>query len=92
MSEDTKFQSRDKWHEYGTTPYKFPEMWTSGECGDFYDAEYVKDWFKRCITDMPKYPKFTDDVDNIIEYAFDVDTWQEKWFSQFETSQRDDDV
>jgi len=73
----------DKWHEYGTTPYEFPEMWNSCECGDFYDAEYVKDWFKRCVDDYPPadYGVKTDTGDYGV-YCARAD-WFEKWFNQF---------
>jgi len=77
--------NNQKWHEYGKTQYAFPEIWTADECGDFYDAEYIDDWFKRCIEDMPKgyYTQST----KIKFYTPPTETeygiWVDKWFSQF---------
>ena len=50
---------------------------------EYYWMEDVDDWFKRCIEEMPIYPKWTQDLDDVIHFANNVDGWQEKWFSQF---------
>ena len=76
----------DKWHEYGTTPYEFPEMWTCEECGDFYDAEYIKDWFNRCMTDIPVVPVRT--LDHKKEY-WRLSDWLMRWFEQFMEDKQD---
>ena len=69
-----------KWHEYGETEYVFPEVWNAYECGDFYDAEYIQDWIKRCVEDFPKYPIHgRGEPWSRKEY----EAWFRKWFSQF---------
>jgi len=68
-----------KWHEYGTNQYEFPEMWSNGDCGDFFDAEYVKDWMKRCNDDWEPLPTVWD---YYVEYHRLLD-WRNKWFNQF---------
>jgi len=65
-------RTMSKRHEYSETEWGFPEVWNSYECGDFYDAEYVQDWIKRCIKDYPKE-----------YYQPEPDDWFDKWFSQF---------
>ena len=74
--------NNQKWHEYGKTQYAFPEIWTAEECGDFYDAEYVDDWFKRCIEDYPR--------DNWDKTKTEIarHKWFNRWFSQFRKSQK----
>ena len=75
MSEDTKFPESYGVNEFHATSF-------TARLRGIYRVIEIDAWFKRCMEDMPKYPKFTDDVD----------TWQEKWFSQFATSQREDVV
>ena len=50
---------------------------------DAYGKDMVDDWFKKCLEDMPKYPSWTNDVDDVIDYANFMDNWQQKWFRDF---------
>lgn len=73
----------EKWHEYAETEVGFPESWSSWECGVFYDAEYIQDWFKRCMENKPDLPKDKLFSERFMLYGIEMYKWYEKWFSQF---------
>lgn len=76
----------NKWKEYANNDTDFPIVWIPSECGDFYDAEYVQDWLKRCIADFPRI--LAPDQHRSGNYSWvnpeETVKWFNKWFSQFE--------
>ena len=80
------------WRDYANKENDFPIIWTSSVCGDFHEAVYVKDWFRRCMEDYPHMdadiywngPRAVETgVYDDDQFHEDLSLWYEKWFSQF---------
>ena len=66
---------------------KFPEL--EEDVWGFVNMWKIDEWFERCMDDVPvislREPNYE-------KQCHAMQLWYEKWFSQFETSQREDVV